>query len=119
MRDGRLPLHPLFECLALEGRARTLLLIAHEGELCVLELMHAMGMIQPQVSRHLAQMVRCGLLTSKRKATWVHYRLNPDTPAWIQEVIQKTLHANLEWLNPSLLRLADMKNRPPRASSPS
>ncbi|MBV7586186.1 metalloregulator ArsR/SmtB family transcription factor [Pseudomonas sp. PDM33] len=112
-------LHPLFQCLALEGRARTLLLIAHEGELCVLELMHAMGMIQPQVSRHLAHMVRCGLLTSKRDATWVHYRLNPGVPVWSQEIVQKTLQANLEWLKPSLSRLADMENRPSRASSPS
>ncbi|MBD9513672.1 metalloregulator ArsR/SmtB family transcription factor [Pseudomonas sp. PDM22] len=110
-------LHPLFQCLAVEGRARALLLIAHEGELSVLELMHAMTMMQPQVSRHLAHMVRSDLLIFQRRGTWVHYRLSPSAPTWVQEIIQKTLQSNKVWLHPSLVRLADMQSRPSRASS--
>jgi hypothetical protein len=47
-----------YKCLADETRLRCLLLIEHEQELCVCELMKAIDEIQPKVSRHLAQLRR-------------------------------------------------------------
>ncbi|CAI8899428.1 hypothetical protein EMIT0194P_310037 [Pseudomonas serbica] len=45
----------VFKSLADETRARATLLIAHQGELCVCELMCALDDSQPKISRHLAQ----------------------------------------------------------------
>ena len=47
----------LCKALADETRARIALLVAREGELCVCELVGALGESQPKVSRHLAQLM--------------------------------------------------------------
>lgn len=106
----------VFKCLADETRARATLLIAEQGELCVCELMCALGDSQPKVSRHLAQLRAAGLLLDHRQGQWVYYRLNPALPAWVHEVLRVTLQANADWLKESAARLRDMDGRPVRAS---
>ncbi len=106
----------VFKCLADETRARATLLIAEQGELCVCELMCALGESQPKVSRHLAQLRAAGLLLDRRQGQWVYYRLNPALPAWVHEVLRVTLQANADWLKESAARLRDMDGRPVRAS---
>lgn len=106
----------VFKCLADETRARATLLIAEQGELCVCELMCALGDSQPKVSRHLAQLRAAGLLLDRRQGQWVYYRLNPALPAWVHEVLCVTLQANADWLKESAARLRDMDGRPVRAS---
>ena len=51
-----------YKCLADETRLKSLLLIEKEQELCVCELMAALEESQPKISRHLAQLRKCGLL---------------------------------------------------------
>ncbi|MCE5982634.1 MULTISPECIES: metalloregulator ArsR/SmtB family transcription factor [Pseudomonas] len=106
----------LFKCLADETRARATLLIVREGELCVCELMCALDDSQPKISRHLAQLRTCGLLLDRRQGQWVYYRLNPQLPAWVREVLQLTLEANGQWLDADSTRLDGMGDRPARAS---
>lgn len=77
----------LFKCLADETRLRCLALLHKEGKLCVCELTYALDMLQPKVSRHLAQLRQCGLLLDSREGQWVYYQVNPDLPAWVQEII--------------------------------
>jgi ArsR family transcriptional regulator len=72
----------LFKCLSDETRLLATLLIFKEGELCVCELMEAMGESQPKISRHLAQLRACGLLTDRRHGQWVYYSMNQDLPEW-------------------------------------
>lgn len=107
----------LFKCLADETRARATLLIVAEGELCVCELMCALDDSQPKISRHLAQLRSAGLLLDRRQGQWVYYRLNPELPAWVSEVLQATRQANGEWLATDSQRLACMQGRPERAAA--
>ena len=80
----------LFKALADTTRLRMLMLLAIEGELCVCELTHALGEIQPKISRHLAQLRESGMVLDRRQGQWIYYRLNPDLPAWAREVLAAT-----------------------------
>ena len=106
----------VFKCLADETRARMTLLIAAEGELCVCELTNALEDSQPKISRHLAQLRSCGLLEDRRQGQWVFYRLHPQLPAWVHQVLQSTLQANQAWLAANSDKLQNMRNRPERQS---
>ena len=77
----------LFKCLADETRARAILLIADQGELCVCDLCAATAESQPKVSRHMALLRESGLVIDRREGKWVHYRLSPNMPAWAAAVI--------------------------------
>ncbi|MFP4648814.1 MAG: ArsR/SmtB family transcription factor [Halorhodospira sp.] len=76
-----------FRALSDPTRLRCIALLQLEGRLCVCELTHALGMEQPKVSRHLAQLRQAGLVEARRRGTWIHYRLHPELPSWAQQVI--------------------------------
>tara|TARA_R110000764_G_scaffold52668_2_gene114584 strand:+ start:239 stop:595 length:357 start_codon:yes stop_codon:yes gene_type:complete len=107
----------VFKCLADDTRVRLMLLITHEAELCVCELTCALEQSQPKVSRHLAQLRRCGLLADRRQGQWVYYRLHPHLPGWVVSVLQQTLGANQHWLRSDRKRLETMGDRPERQTS--
>ncbi|EOX3325770.1 ArsR family transcriptional regulator, partial [Vibrio cholerae] len=44
----------LYKALSEETRLKSLLLMQRQGELCVCDLMQALNLSQPKVSRHLA-----------------------------------------------------------------
>ncbi|MNN24600.1 HTH-type transcriptional repressor AseR [compost metagenome] len=104
----------VFKSLADETRIRATLLIANQGELCVCELMCALDDSQPKISRHLAQLRSSGLLLDRRQGQWVYYRLNPDLPGWVHEILQVTFQANSDWLQSNASRLQSMDERPVR-----
>ncbi|MGP0174593.1 metalloregulator ArsR/SmtB family transcription factor [Pseudomonas sp. NCHU5208] len=104
----------LFKCLADETRTRIALLVALEQELCVCELTAALDLTQPKISRHLAQLRACGLLQDRRNGQWVYYRLHPQLPEWVRELLVRTLDSNLEWLRADVQRLWQMHDRPAR-----
>ena len=83
-----------FIALADPTRLRCLLLLTVEGELCVCELTHALGESQPKVSRHLATLRDAGIVSDRREGLWIHYRLNPDLPAWAREILNTASQAN-------------------------
>jgi ArsR family transcriptional regulator len=80
----------LFAALANESRLRCLLLLSAQVELCVCELTHALGLSQPHVSRHLAQLRETGLVSDRREGIWVYYRISPDLPPWVIQVLEQT-----------------------------
>src|SRR3546814_21129165 len=84
----------VFKCLADDNRVRMMLLITREGELCVCELTCALNESQPKVSRHLAQLRTCGLLSDRRPGQWVYYRLPPNLPDWVLQVLPVVLEPN-------------------------
>ncbi len=104
----------LFHVLSDITRLRSLILLAGEGELCVCELTHALGVIQPKVSRHLALMREAGLVVDRREGQWVYYRLHPALPPWAQQAIAAAVQgaANREPYLGDRTRLAAMPNRP-------
>src|SRR6202171_2306630 len=63
----------LFKTLADPTRLRLLNLLAC-GETCVCELTDTLRVVQPKVSRHLAQLKRAGLVEAQRDGKWMHYR---------------------------------------------
>ncbi|MCA1770069.1 MAG: metalloregulator ArsR/SmtB family transcription factor [Halomonas sp.] len=77
----------LFKCLGDETRLTLTLLIRREGELCVCEMTHCLQDSQPKVSRHLAQLRACGLLSDRREGQWVYYRLVETVPDWVEEAL--------------------------------
>ena len=87
-----MPIEPtkLFACLADPTRLRLVSLLSHHEELCVCELVHAVSNIQPKVSRHLAMLRGCGLVTDTRDGTRVYYRLAPMLPLWALDIMQRT-----------------------------
>ena len=80
----------LFKCLAEETRLKAVLLIHSFEEVCVCDLQSALEQSQPKVSRHLAELRKCGLLSDERRGKWVYYRLHPDLPQWAIDVIAQT-----------------------------
>ncbi|WP_078085097.1 metalloregulator ArsR/SmtB family transcription factor [Microbulbifer mangrovi] len=103
-----------YKCLADDIRLRSLLLITREGELCVCELMAALDQSQPKISRHLAQLRQCGLLSDRRQGQWVFYSLSSALPAWVIQVLQTTLKSNSDFIAENAKALTQMQSRPAR-----
>jgi len=68
------PVSRLFKALGDETRLRIVALLSH-GELCVCHLHEALGISQPNVSRHLAILRAAGIVEDRREGKWIHYRL--------------------------------------------
>lgn len=79
-----------YTALAHPLRLRALLLLQQEGELCVCELTHALGVSQPMISRHLAQLRQSGVVSDRRQGLWIYYRLHEALPAWANQVLATT-----------------------------
>jgi ArsR family transcriptional regulator len=106
-----------FHLLSDDTRLRCLFLLHQEGELCVCELVHALDVIQPKISRHLAGLRDAGIVIDRRQGQWIYYQLNPDLPDWAHRVIEVTV-AEVSSQEPfinDLATLADMPNRPSAA----
>ncbi|GKW49959.1 transcriptional regulator [Halomonas sp. NCCP-2165] len=107
----------LFKCLGDETRLMLVLLIHREGELCVCELTHALEASQPKVSRHLAQLRACELLSDRRDGQWVYYRLAETLPDWAGRVLEAAEAGESARLDALQARLGCMGNRPERRSA--
>lgn len=113
-----MPLAPetLFHALSDSTRLRMLALLTAKGELCVCELTHALGLSQPMISRHLAQLRASGLVSDRRAGQWIYYRLHPGLPKWIRSVLTKT-HAGIAQGKPYRSDIKALHSMPGRPSS--
>ena len=109
----------LFHILSDETRLRALALMHHAGEVCVCELVYALELSQPKVSRHLAAMRDAGLALPRRDAQWVFYAPNRNLPAWQQQVLDAALQGIQDEpiIAADLSRLKTMANRPVRCAA--
>lgn len=89
----KLDANTFFNALANEIRLRCLMLMQLEGELCVCELIHALNLSQPMISRHLALLRDSGLVSDRRAGKWVYYSINTDLAEW-----SKTVLDTMAWL---------------------
>ena len=64
-----------FKALADETRLQILLLLMGEEELCVCDIMRALGITQSKASRHLRYLFHVGLVSDRREGAWMNYRL--------------------------------------------
>ncbi|HBR98753.1 MAG TPA: transcriptional regulator [Gammaproteobacteria bacterium] len=77
----------LTKALSDETRLRIVLLLHRQRELCVCDLMDVLGIDQPKISRHLAVLRQHRVLSDRKSAKWVYYRLCDDLPTWARAVI--------------------------------
>lgn len=114
LRLMKLDPNTLFTSLSNEIRLRCLMLMQVEGELCVCELIHALNLSQPMISRHLALLRDSGLVNDRRAGQWVYYSINPELDDWAKNVLQTTSLANSDQVpfSEDLHILKEMPNRP-------
>lgn len=98
-----------YKCLSDDTRLKCLLLITLKSELCVCDLISALKLSQPKISRHLAELRKCGILSDNRRGKWVFYQLNQALPKWALEVLKLTTNENQGYLNESLQNLVSAK----------
>lgn len=76
----------LFKTLSDPTRLRLLSLLTC-GETCVCELTDTLRVVQPKVSRHLAQLKRAGLVEARRDGKWMHYRWTQRSEPLLRHVL--------------------------------
>lgn len=67
-----------FKALSDETRLQIMTLLLDNDELCVCDLVGALGQTQSKISRHLRYLYNAGLLKDRRGGLWMHYRISPD-----------------------------------------
>ena len=77
----------LMKLLADDTRLTSVLMMA-AGPRCVCDLMTALDLSQPKVSRHLAILREAGLVATERRGQWIYYSLSPDFPLWASDIIR-------------------------------
>ncbi len=103
-----------YSALANEIRLRVLTLLQSQGELCVCELIHALDLSQPMISRHLALLRADGLVETRRAGQWMYYRIQPELADWALKVLSVTVEANQQQqpFVADMQMLTAMPNRP-------
>lgn len=75
------------KALSDEKRVRILMQLAG-GERCVCELTDALDAGQSLLSFHLKTLKAVGLVTDRRAGRWVHYSINPDALADLEDFLR-------------------------------
>jgi ArsR family transcriptional regulator len=105
----------LFLALSSDTRLQLLGLML-DGEVCVCELVEALGQPQPKISQHLACLRSVGIVEARREGKWMHYRIAQPSHAGAVKVLASTL----EWLREDKdLSLRGRKKTPRSCSSSS
>lgn len=98
------PCH-FYKCLSDDTRLRIILLLQQKQTLCVCQLVDALALSQPKISRHLKLLREARILNDERREKWVYYHLNPDLPDWALQVIALTSANNQPYLQEQLQRI--------------
>jgi len=71
----------VMKALSDPGRVNILKLLGAR-ELCACEIIRALKLAQPTISRHMKVLADAGLITGRKVGSWVHYRVaeNPASP---------------------------------------
>lgn len=72
--------------LADESRRRILVLL-DTHDLCVCELVNALDLPQPTVSRHLMVMRDAGVVEQWKEGRFSFYRVDPRLPSWARQML--------------------------------
>ncbi len=77
----------LLRVLADPSRLRILAWLAVASRICASDLERELDLKQPTVSHHLATLRRAGLVQWSREGAFVHYRLAPDLPPLVEQLL--------------------------------
>jgi len=80
----------LFKAFSDQTRLRCLLLLAGVEELCVCDLGELLELPQPKISHHLGNLRKAELVEDRKEGLWVYYRINPQLPEWIDQLLTST-----------------------------
>ena len=83
------------KALSEEIRIR-ILLVLHNDEACVCELMAAFDMAQSKLSHHLIALRDAGFISDEKRGKWNYYRIAPDS---LDPVRRNLLTSLSTWLN--------------------
>ncbi|PLX36478.1 MAG: transcriptional regulator [Hyphomicrobiales bacterium] len=83
----------VLSALASPVRREAMRLLEAGDELCLCDFMKRLGIAQPNMSRHMSTLRAAGLVTDRRDAQWVRYRVNADLPSALSAVVETTLAA--------------------------
>jgi ArsR family transcriptional regulator, arsenate/arsenite/antimonite-responsive transcriptional repressor len=83
----------ILSALSEPTRLRAVQILSDAGEHCVCELMARLDATQSRMSRHMQVLKQAAIVTDRRDAQWVRYRLNPDLAPELQAVLTATLAA--------------------------
>ena len=104
----------LFKSLSDPTRLRCMALLVTHGELCVCELTYALGLAQPKVSHHLANLRKAGLVSDRKAGLWIYYQVHPELPQWVSTMLDTTIQGiktQVPYSSDSM-KLKNMPNRP-------
>lgn len=77
-------------------RLRLLNLLRVRGEMSVQEMVDALGIRQPSVSKHLSQLAREGLVHRRRTGVYVRYRLADSSLAGLFLLLCRSLQTGAD-----------------------
>ena len=77
------------------GRARVLKML-ESGEMCVCQIVAALGLSQSTISKHLSLLYAAGLVEERKQGRWVYFRLSQDRT---NEYAASLLSLIGDWLN--------------------
>lgn len=91
-----------FQALGDNTRLRLLNLMADQ-EVCVCYFVEVLGGPQPKISRHLAYLRNAGIVSARREAKWMRYRIVIQPHIGATQILRQTL----DWLKEDKAMLAD------------
>ncbi|MDT4989925.1 MAG: ArsR family transcriptional regulator, arsenate/arsenite/antimonite-responsive transcriptional [Micromonosporaceae bacterium] len=93
--DRAVAVAAVFKALSDPVRLRLLSLIASHtgGEACVCDLTPTFDVSEPTISHHLKVLREAGLVASERRASWVYYRVLPESVAGLAALLDATVVA--------------------------
>jgi ArsR family transcriptional regulator len=77
-----------FKSLADETRLQILWLLMVKEELCVCDIMGALGITQSKASRHLRYLFNVGLVADRRDGLWMYYRISAPAGSWQEKQLK-------------------------------
>lgn len=77
-----------FKALSDQARLQIVALLLENDELCVCDLVGALGQTQSKISRHLRHLRTTGLLKDRRHGVWMQCRISPRLSAEQSAIIQ-------------------------------
>lgn len=83
----------ILSALAEPTRLAAVQILFDGSEHCVCEMMNKLSVTQSRMSRHMATLKAAGLVSDRRDAQWVRYRLNPDMPDSVRDIVAAAVSA--------------------------
>ena len=74
--------------MADETRLQILWLLMVKEELCVCDIMGALGITQSKASRHLRYLFNLGLVADRRDGLWMYYRISAPADSWQEKQLK-------------------------------